>query len=162
MKKRILSSLVIVVIALVVLVYSMITTRQSQETGIYHKDGFGDSYKMYSLEDSEKVVYEINEAMFLLGERSEESTGTSYFSVFLDTDTWREPELLQVSSDYLVFSVKEGVNSEERKKIAIEVKETKGNFDDRVFHKCIEYDELKFYEKFNLMDITNVETIKNN
>lgn len=156
MKKRnkILISIVVGIIILCIIAYIIIQHFQihSSSIGTYDKAGFGDSYNTYLLENSEKVLYEFN-GFYILGEKSEKDKGVSYWIVTLNSDTWREPKLLKVSSNYLVFSVKVANDSEERKEIAVEVKETRGNFDDRTFHRSIAYEKLNIWEKWKMHDV---------
>lgn len=134
-----------------------------KSAGEYNKGGFAISYKIYSLKNSEQVMYEISNGCFLLGDKNESDTGRAYYLVHINTDTWKEPKLVGVTPNYLIFSVKKYTDApeEERKKVAVEIKETAGNVGDRLFHKCIEYNELDFMEQLMMYEVISVEEVEN-
>lgn len=134
-----------------------------KSAGEYYKGGFGSSYKIYSLKNSEQVMYEISNGWFLLGDKNESDTGRAYYHVLINTEGWKEPKLVGVTPNYLIFSVKKYTNApeEEREKVAVEIEETAGNVGDRLFHKCIAYNELDFMEQCMQYEVISVEEVEN-
>lgn len=154
--KKILEATAVAVMTIIILVYVFIThdwLTDTSQRGEYNTDGLGDEFVTYSIKDSDKVVYSSNNGIYLLGDRSESNKGTSYFSLWLDEDTFRDPILKKVSSEYLVFSVRSNSVNYEREMIAVEVEEKWANFDDRIVHLSYPYDELSWWEKFKMHDV---------
>ena len=60
---------------------------------------------------------------------------------------------MKISSKYLVFSVKEASNVSDRKLIAVEIEEKRANFDDKLVNLCYQYDELSWWEKWQMYDV---------
>ena len=114
--------------------------------GTYYKTGFGEKYTIYTFENTENVMYEFN-GTFLFGEPAGGNEGGFYYDVSLDTDGWRNPELIGVTSKYLVFSVNEYTDSPSRINIAVEIAETDANFMDRYVHKEIPAEEMPILQK---------------
>lgn len=136
---------------------------RGKERTTYDKAGFGDSYRIYSFKNYEQVLYEINcNNWFLLGDKSEGNKGTAYFDICLYSETWRDPQLVAITPNYLIFSVKAyGNKDESREKIAVEIAETMGNFDDRIFHKSIPFELLPLNELLHLDEVVSIETVVN-
>ena len=131
--------------------------------GTYNKEGFGSAYKMYEFDGTDLVMYGFFEHWFLFGDKSETNTGNSYYNVYLEESIWREPRLVAITPNYLIFSVKKYTNApeEEREEIAVEIEETRGNFDDRLFHKSIKYNDVDLYNQCMRCNVVSILEFEN-
>lgn len=158
MKKRsknIIGTVAVGVVTIIIILYVFTVHDWLAETGQrgeYNLEGLGEGYTTYAVKGSNKFVYTLD-GIYILGGESENNKGTSYFCILLDEDTFREPELMKISSKYLVFSVKEASNVSDRKLIAVKIEEERANFDDRLVHLCYPYDELSWWEKWQMYDV---------
>lgn len=134
----------------------LVSADESNSGHTYNKKGFADNYITYSIEDSSCVIYSFYDT-YLLGEPSKTDTGVSYWSVEVGGPTFRAPELIGVSNKYLIFSVKDSSNTDERIDIAVEIEETQGGYLNNYFHKAFLLDELSDEEKSNIHAVHMLE-----
>lgn len=134
----------------------LVSADESNSGHTYNKKGFADDYITYSIEDSSCVIYHFYDT-YLLGKPSETDTGVSYWSIEIGGPTFRAPELIGVSNKYLIFSVKDSSNTDERIDIAVEIEETQDGYLNDSFHRSFMLDELSDEEKANIHAVHMLE-----
>lgn len=156
---------VTVVVFCVILFVGMLYCKTSLErltTDVeYDTSQFGETFKFYWLGNSEKVLFEFN-GTYLLGDHTAEETCPSYFSIYLGIETWRDAQVVSVSPKYIVFSVNDTPAGTTRCEIAVEVEESEEYIggEQRTFHKSIRYEDMNWWDKLFLVEVTGSTTVK--
>lgn len=117
-----------------------------------------DAYSLYNVRESDLLLYQLNSDTYILTYCSANYEGKCYFSVTIPSEeVWKEPQLVKVSTKYLVFSIREEEEWKDRKLIAVESKPTVGGFEEEIFHQCVPYEQLSLRDKNGLYDVELIE-----